>query len=93
MKDLFGGLSIEAVLVALLIFLVIRELLCWYWKMNEVVDLLKKQGAHLASIAEDMRTLTQDIERKVESSPVEDEYDIELKREMAVRDFLKKQGK
>lgn len=38
-----------SILVALLILLLIRELVCWYWKINiqvkqndEIIDLLKK---------------------------------------------------
>ena len=29
------------VLVAIIIFFVCRELFCWYWKINEIRDLLK----------------------------------------------------
>ena len=27
--------------IVILIFLVIREILCWYWKINNIVDLLE----------------------------------------------------
>lgn len=30
------------ILVSLVIFLVCREIVCWYFKMNEVVSLLKE---------------------------------------------------
>lgn len=28
-------------LIVILIFLICRELVCWYWKLNEVVSLLR----------------------------------------------------
>ena len=30
------------VLISLVIFLICREIVCWYFKMNEVVNLLKE---------------------------------------------------
>lgn len=49
--DLFGGLGVSA-LVLLVVFLVAREFLCWYWKINqrlalltEIRNLLKSQSA------------------------------------------------
>ena len=40
---------VAVILVALLILIVIRELVCWYWKINkqvqqndEIIDLLKR---------------------------------------------------
>ena len=34
------GIIIIAVAVAL--FIICRELVCWYWKLNDIVRLLKK---------------------------------------------------
>ena len=31
-----------AVVVGIVVFLLLRECVCWYWKMNEVVDLLEE---------------------------------------------------
>ena len=33
---------IVTLLVLFLIFIVCREIVCWYWKMNETVKLLKQ---------------------------------------------------
>lgn len=33
--------------VVLLVFLVCREIVCWYWKMNETVELLRSIDGHL----------------------------------------------
>lgn len=38
MEDLVVGFA-----VLLLVFLVCRELVCWYWKINEITAALKKQ--------------------------------------------------
>ena len=29
-------------LVGIVIFILVRELLCWYWKFNEMVELLRE---------------------------------------------------
>ena len=33
---------IVTLLVLFLVFIVCREIVCWYWKMNETVKLLKQ---------------------------------------------------
>lgn len=38
------------VIVALMIFAAIRELLCWYWKINDRLALLTEIRDHLAAI-------------------------------------------
>ncbi len=38
LDTLSGGLIALAVIVA--IFLIIREIICWYWKINKAVNLL-----------------------------------------------------
>ena len=35
--------TLIALVVALIIFLVCRELVCWYWKINEISASLKEQ--------------------------------------------------
>jgi hypothetical protein len=40
-----------AVLITVLVFLVLRALVLWYWKVNEIVDRLKSIDSHLASLA------------------------------------------
>lgn len=44
------GTSVFALLIALtivaVIFLVCRELMCWYWKINRTIELLEKIEAN-----------------------------------------------
>ena len=48
--DAQGFLNLMVViLVSLVIFLICREIVCWYFKMNEVVSLLKEIKAALQS--------------------------------------------
>lgn len=42
--------SLAAVLVAVLVFLVLRELWCWYWKINAALDELIGIRAELAQL-------------------------------------------
>ena len=44
--------SLIGLVVVLLIFLICREVICWYWKINKVVELLEKQNKLLTSILE-----------------------------------------
>lgn len=38
---------IVGLLVLIVIFLAIREIVCWYWKINRMVELLESIDAHL----------------------------------------------
>lgn len=40
---------IVAVAILIVIFLVFREIVCWYWKINRVVELLESIDATLRS--------------------------------------------
>lgn len=46
-------------LVAIVVFLVTREFWCWYWKINEIRDLLKSINLKMESSKEDK--LTKDL--------------------------------
>lgn len=37
-----AGEFITLTLVAIVVFLIGREIVCWYWKMNETISLLKE---------------------------------------------------
>ena len=39
------------VLVSLVVFLIIRELVCWYWKINRIVELLEEIRGHLSALS------------------------------------------
>jgi hypothetical protein len=41
------GRAAIAVAIAVVIFLVFREVVCWYWKINRVVQLLESIEANL----------------------------------------------
>jgi sensor histidine kinase regulating citrate/malate metabolism len=52
-----AGVLIGAVLgiiVAVIVARVIREILCWYWKINECRDLLVEQNKTLMSIHDEL---------------------------------------
>lgn len=40
-SDVFGNLLL-GLSVLFVLFIIFREILCWYWKVNEVVGLLKE---------------------------------------------------
>ena len=47
-----GGLwsLLITLLILLVIFLICRELVCWYWKINRAVELLERQNVLLERI-------------------------------------------
>ena len=44
--ELLGSLVIIA-LISIVVFLILREFWCWYWKINAIVDLLRQINAKL----------------------------------------------
>lgn len=42
MDNFLSNPSIIVLLLLILIFLLGRELICWYWKINKIVDVLEK---------------------------------------------------
>ena len=44
--------AIITLLILFVIFLVCREIACWYWKLNEIVSLLKEIRDELVSTGE-----------------------------------------
>jgi len=49
-----------SLLIAVVIFLICREIFCWYWKINGVVSLLERIDSRLAELLE-RTTLPKDI--------------------------------
>ncbi len=47
-----GGIwaFVITLLILVVIFLICRELVCWYWKINKAVDLLERQNVLLERI-------------------------------------------
>ena len=67
MEEMFG-FTIGTILIVIVIFLLCREIVCWYWKINKRISLLE-------NIDENLRLLVKDkgIEVK-EKSKVETAY-------------------
>ncbi|KXK20463.1 MAG: hypothetical protein UZ15_CFX003001688 [Chloroflexi bacterium OLB15] len=45
--------------VAFIIFLILRELVCWYWKINEMITLQKRIITLLETLTKDTSQLNQ----------------------------------
>ena len=77
------GQTIIVLIVCLLIFLVLRELVMWYWKINERINLLTKISGSLSKIETTLNFLTTNAEQKNEkvASSVEDITDIKISNE------------
>ena len=45
--------SLMSLLILFIVFLICREIMCWYWKMNEVLKVLNKILLHLNPKAND----------------------------------------
>jgi hypothetical protein len=43
-------MAILGIVVVIILFFLLRELFCWYWKINSIVDLLEKQNKLLFNI-------------------------------------------
>ncbi|MDD3477644.1 MAG: hypothetical protein PHP32_02100 [Candidatus Izemoplasmatales bacterium] len=59
LTNLIGGIDFETFLiifgVTILLFLLIRELVTWYWKMNKIVRLQSEQIRLLQDILSEMK--------------------------------------
>ena len=44
------GIIIVVLFGTIIIFLVCRELICWYWKLNRIVSLLEEQNMLLSRL-------------------------------------------
>lgn len=54
--DLQIFLGFACIILAIIVFLICREIVCWYFKMNEVVSLLNDIKTSLQNNAFDKRT-------------------------------------
>ena len=68
-------LSIENILIFLgLLFiamLILREIFCWYWKINEVASQLKTVNANLKEIYNAININTKEVQKINSNSPTE----------------------
>jgi hypothetical protein len=44
------GIVIGSLVGVIIIFLICRELVCWYWKINRLVELMEQQNSLLSSL-------------------------------------------
>ncbi len=58
-ENLFGILDFTTILIILgsliLFFLIVRELVTWYWKMNKIVRIQKEQNQILLEILDEIK--------------------------------------
>ena len=44
------GILIGVLIGAVVLFFILREVFCWYWKINRIVELLEQQNSLLSSM-------------------------------------------
>lgn len=52
--------------ITIFFFLIFREIVCWYWKINKTTDLLSEQNLILKMILKEIKTSSQDNNLKSE---------------------------
>jgi len=71
-------------LIAVILFLLFREILLWYWRINETVDSLKRIADNLELIAlksfENTKKEESEITEETTSAEDEEEKDLFLKK-------------
>ncbi len=70
--DFISGILL-AVLIAIIVFLVLRELVCWYWKINRRVGLLEDIHRSLQILIQNQRRLMAEAEESSPSPPPPDQ--------------------
>jgi hypothetical protein len=48
--DNFISIIIVSVLITIIVFLIVREIVMWYWKINKIVALLEEQNSLLRKL-------------------------------------------
>lgn len=66
MGSITGGV-IGGLIVAIVIFLVCRELNCWYWKINAHLELMENANSKLAAILDRLPSPGEGNPRKAEN--------------------------
>ena len=72
-----GGYLLLALGIFILIILLVREILCWYWKINERLDVMYDIKAELAKTNHLLRSLIQRIDPISHASPAPVEIPLE----------------
>ncbi len=60
------------VLGAIVVFLLIREVVTWYWKINDIVDSLDRIDRNLEYIAALLKEQNPEIAKKIEVMDIEE---------------------
>ena len=50
---------LAALLIAFIVFLILRKFICWYWKVNRIVSLLEGIQASLYKLNQNLSTSLQ----------------------------------
>jgi hypothetical protein len=54
------GIIILVIIGIIIVFLICREIVCWYWKINTLVELMTEQNRLLSEIAKKSSSLSQE---------------------------------
>jgi len=54
---------IPIMIAAAIIFIILREFFCWFWKMNKIVELLEEQNKNILLLSESQNRLNGIIEK------------------------------
>jgi hypothetical protein len=80
MEDFFGEIGkyvIWILIIGILLFLVIREFNCWYWKINKRINLQQREIELLESIAKKLDDLNDNLTEE-EDIPDQNEIEFEI---------------
>jgi hypothetical protein len=69
--DFISGILI-ALLILAVVFFILREMFCWYWKINRLVDLQEKQNALLEKLSGQLSRSVSPDKDKAQSSDITD---------------------
>ena len=52
--DEYIGIFFVTILISIIVILIIREIVCWYWKINKIVEILERISSQLESQTSDI---------------------------------------
>jgi hypothetical protein len=81
-------IAIGLIIGAIIIFLIIREIVCWYWKINRLVALMEKQNNLLSEIAKKSFSSPQKNISSFENKPVIEDNNSTVSRPVLNNDNL-----
>jgi hypothetical protein len=69
----YTGIIIIVVIVFIVIFLILREVNCWYWKINERISLMNEQNDLLRKLISGSKSPEKVDVKAITEKPVEDQ--------------------